>query len=74
MAPDTTWQQGILWAIGAVILVAAWLMMEGAGDIAEEIANPSRDDTPWSTVRPRVILAYFLVAAVGVGIFLLPGG
>jgi hypothetical protein len=50
--------------------VAAWLMMEGAGDVAEEIADSSHDEAKWSTVRPRVILTYFLVIAVAVCAFL----
>lgn len=66
-----TWLDVAIWAVGAVILVAGWLLIEGARDIAEEIADPSRDTSKWSTVRPRVILAYFLIVAIAVGVVLL---
>jgi len=73
MALGATWQQILAWVIGAVLLVAAWLLMEGAGDVADDLADPSRGDVKWSSVRPRVIIATLLIVAVGLGVALLAG-
>jgi hypothetical protein len=71
LALATTWQQVITWVIGAVLVGAAWLAMEGAGDIAEEVTDPSQNDAKWSSVRLRVIATYFIIIAVAFGVFLL---
>ena len=68
-----TWQQSVAGALGTVLFVTAWFVLEGATDIADEAAEPNvKEGTGLlsARVRPLAILTFFLVLGLGAGVAL----